>query len=157
RSSGRAVSRRCSERTRAAPGCARRSQALWSRRSYLERRESRFPDEDEYAFGHALWREGAYAMLTEADRSVGHGLAGEWLERRGEQDALLLAEHFEKGGEGGRAGVFYLRAAGQAAWGADAQAATAHVRRGLACPVQNETRIALLGALCDAAYWHGAV
>jgi predicted ATPase len=51
------------------------------RRELIVRRPvSRFPSEVEYAFRHALLREGAYAMLTEVDRKLGHGLAGAWLE-----------------------------------------------------------------------------
>ena len=67
------------------------------------RRAAAFPGEREYAFRHALLREAAYAMLTDADRALGHRLAGEWLEQRGESDALVLAEHFERGGEPARA------------------------------------------------------
>ena len=52
-------------------------------------RRRAFPGEDEYAFRHALVREAAYAMLTEADRALGHRLAGEWLERAGERDAVV--------------------------------------------------------------------
>ena len=38
---------------------------------------SKFPAEDEYLFRHAMVREAAYAMLTEADRKLGHQLAGD--------------------------------------------------------------------------------
>ena len=48
----------------------------------------------------------AYAMLTEADRILGHRLAGAWLEQQGESDPMVLAEHFERGGEPARAGSF---------------------------------------------------
>ena len=75
------------------------SSASWSRRAASRR----FPGEPEYAFRHALVREAAYAMLTDADRALGHRLAGEWLEAAGERDALVLAEHFERGGEPARA------------------------------------------------------
>nr|WP_240807977.1 serine/threonine-protein kinase [Polyangium spumosum] len=46
-------------------------------------REDRFPGEEALRFRHALLREGAYSMLTEEDRALGHRLAGEWLEKRG--------------------------------------------------------------------------
>jgi tetratricopeptide (TPR) repeat protein len=78
------------------------------------RPETRFPDMPEYTFRHALLREGAYGMLTEGDRALGHRLAGTWLEQVGEPDAMVLAEHFERGGERQRASVFYHRAAEQA-------------------------------------------
>jgi tetratricopeptide (TPR) repeat protein len=64
----------------------------------LRRTTSRFA-EQEYVFRHALMREGAYAMLTERDRTLGHKLAGEWLEGVGEQDPVVLANHFELGAE----------------------------------------------------------
>ena len=48
----------------------------------VERPQGRFPGERELAFRHALLREGAYAMLTQEDRTLGHRLAGEWLEQR---------------------------------------------------------------------------
>ena len=37
--------------------------------------------ERELSFRHALVREAAYASLTSADRTLGHRLAGGWLER----------------------------------------------------------------------------
>jgi predicted ATPase len=63
-----------------------------------QRPESRFAGEHEYEFCTMLAREGAYAMLTDADRSLGHALAGEWLERAGEQDAAVISGHRELGG-----------------------------------------------------------
>ncbi|MFO0759341.1 MAG: AAA family ATPase [Byssovorax sp.] len=56
-----------------------------------------------YAFRHATMCEAAYALLSEADRSLGHRLAAEHLIERGASDARLLAEHFERGGEQERA------------------------------------------------------
>src|SRR6185503_11237638 len=96
-----------------------RLRELVEREVIVTRPESRFPGEEEVAFRHALLREGAYAMLTDGDRALGHWLAGAWLEERGEQDMLVLAEHFEKGGDGERAGHLYCRAAEQAGWGGD--------------------------------------
>jgi eukaryotic-like serine/threonine-protein kinase len=87
---------------------------LEERELIVARLESRFPGEEEYTFRHALVREGAYGMLTEGDRALGHRIAGAWLEQMGEQDAMVLAEHFERGGERERAAVFYQRAADQA-------------------------------------------
>src|SRR6185369_6062141 len=60
---------------------------------------ARFPGEDEFQFRHAIVREAAYAMLTDSDRKLGHRLAGEWLQYAGETEAMLLAEHFERGGD----------------------------------------------------------
>ena len=62
-------------------------------------------------------------MLTDEDRALGHRLAGAWLERAGEGDATLLAEHFERGSEGARARRWYAVAAERArARHADAEA-----------------------------------
>jgi eukaryotic-like serine/threonine-protein kinase len=97
--------------------------------------ESRFPGEDEYVFRHALFRDAAYAMLTEGDRSLGHRLAGRWLERLGERDAMMLAEHLERGGLPARASGWYRRAAEDALEGNDLEAVLARADRGLACLV----------------------
>jgi hypothetical protein len=79
-----------------------------------ERRKSRFPGEKELRFRHALVREGAYALLIEQDRALGHKLVGEWLEQRGEDQPRVLAEHFDRGKEPVRAAGYYLRAGQQA-------------------------------------------
>jgi tetratricopeptide (TPR) repeat protein len=77
------------------------------------RADRRFVGEEEYVFRHALLREAAFATLTENDRTLGHRLAAEWLEKTNEK-ALTLAEHFERGGEARRAATYYKRAAEQA-------------------------------------------
>lgn len=117
---------------------------LVQRELLVRRQESRFPGEVEFAFRHALLREGAYALLTEEDRVLGHRLAGEWLEQRGETDALTLAEHFEHGGEFERAAGYYVRAADRAAEAADAEAILGCAERGLRCGPVGEQRGTLL-------------
>jgi tetratricopeptide (TPR) repeat protein len=97
------------------------------------RGDRKFPAEDEYVFRHALVREAAYSTLTDDDRALGHRLAGAWLEGVGETDAVVLAEHYERGGERGRAAAFYRRAAEQALEANDQTAAVARADRGLAC------------------------
>jgi len=93
---------------------------------------SRFAGEREYAFRHALIREAAHAMLTDVDRTVGHGAAAAWLERLGETDSAVLAEHWELAGQGAKAANYWARAA-EGAIRADALAlATAQARRGIA-------------------------
>ncbi len=74
-------------------------------------RDSRFPGDEEYVFRQALVREGAYGLLTEKDRELGHRLAGELLERAGEADPLILAGHFERGGLGTHAAPYFIRGA----------------------------------------------
>lgn len=92
------------------------------------------PDNDqELAFRHALVREAAYAMLTEEDRTLGHRLAADWLEQAGDTDAITLADHRERGGDGPAAASWYRRAAVEAAEANDYPAALARVERGIAC------------------------
>lgn len=126
---------------------------LVEREALVHRPESRFPGEQEFAFRHALIREGAYAMLTERDRELGHKLAATWLEAMGESNPLVLAEHFERGREPVRAGHYYLRAAEQAQQGNDVDAVISHAERGLSCGVSGELRIALLSVACEAHLW----
>jgi eukaryotic-like serine/threonine-protein kinase len=86
-----------------------------------------------YAFRHALVRDAAYTTLTDADRALGHRLAGSFLEQMGERDAGLLGEHFERGGEKARAAARYVHAAEQALAGDDLEAALAWSARAIAC------------------------
>jgi hypothetical protein len=107
------------------------------------RSSSRFSTEIEYGFRHALVREGAYAMLANRDRALGHAFAGEWLERVGEQDPMVLAEHFERGESRGKAAEYYAKAAERAMRGADFTAAIMRAQKGIACGATGQTRIAL--------------
>ena len=120
-----------------------RLDALVAREVFVRHDESRFPGEHELTFRHALLREGAYATLTEHDRTVGHRLAGAWLAQRGESDPMVLAEHFERGAEPAKAEVHYLRAAQQAFLGGDLQATLARADRGLACVADGQHRLDL--------------
>jgi tetratricopeptide (TPR) repeat protein len=119
-------------------------------REILERRPTPcFVGQEEFAFRHALLREGAYAMLTDRDRRLGHRLAGEWLLQAGEQDPMVLAEHFERGGETARAAEFYLQAADQARSAADVPAVLARARRGIACESAGEVLAELHNMLSE--------
>jgi len=126
---------------------------LVEREVLVRRRASRFQGEEELSFRHALLREAAYAMLTKADREIGHRLAAEWLEQHGEEDPLALAEHFERGQEPARAGRYYARAAEQALRGGDPEGQIALARRGLACGVPDDVRVTLLKLLCEGYGW----
>ncbi|HTN83381.1 MAG TPA: serine/threonine-protein kinase PknK, partial [Sorangium sp.] len=92
----------------------------------------------DYVFRHAIVREAAYAMLTEQDRTLGHKLAGEWLERSGHTDAMALAEHFRLGGEPARAVRWYRRAAEQAIEANDLASALARAEMGIQCGATDE-------------------
>jgi tetratricopeptide (TPR) repeat protein len=113
------------------------------------------PDRGRLAFEHGLVQEAAYAMLTDADRALGHRLAAEWLERAGDADPVVLAEHFERGGERARAIGWYAQAAEQALGGNDHEAVMDRVERAVACGAAGVQ----LGVLCvfeaEARRWRG--
>jgi tetratricopeptide (TPR) repeat protein len=133
-----------------APAVAEWLAMLVEQEVLVVRPDSRFPGERELAFRHALLREGAHATLTADDERLMHRLAGEWLERHGEGDPMVLAGHFERGGDGAAAAGHYLRATQQAMHVHDYQAAMARTALGLACAPPSELREALLGFRCEA-------
>ena len=129
-----------------------------TRREIIQRRDtSRFELEAEYAFRHAIVRDAAYQMLTTEDQALGHSLAASFLERSGEDDAMVLGEHFERGGNDVRAAAFYARAAHAALEGNDfvaakrgpsarsARARTAATRRARQAAARHRRGIALDG------------
>jgi tetratricopeptide (TPR) repeat protein len=125
-------------------------------RELLARRgEGRFPGEEEYTFRHGLVREAAYAMLPAEDRALGHRLAAAWLEEKGEREALVLAEHKERGGEHEGAVAWFRRAAEQALEGDDFAAAIARAERG-AAHARGETLGALRLLEAEAHKWQGS-
>ncbi len=113
---------------------------------------SRFPGEVELQFRHALVREAANAMLTDADRKLGHRLAGEWLAQAGEGDPMVLGDHFESGGDPQRASGFFRAAAEQALAACDFHGALARADRAAAAGAE-------LGAIelirAEASRWIG--
>jgi tetratricopeptide (TPR) repeat protein len=108
-----------------------------------------------YAFSATLVREAAYAMLTDADRTVGHRLAGEWLEQHGSPDATALAEHFVRGGEPWRSVRWYARAAEQALEANELTAAIEQAERGVACGAAGEDLGGLRLVQAEANVWRG--
>ena len=120
---------------------------MCARELIMRHATSRFSGETEYGFRHSLLREGAYAMLTDRDRALGHELAAEWLCSVGEPDPMVLAEHFERGTTPRKGACHYARAAEQALRGADFPAALARAEKGLALGVDGDWRAALLGML----------
>jgi tetratricopeptide (TPR) repeat protein len=104
-----------------------------------------------FSFRHAILREAAYAMLTDADRKVAHGLAGSFLGRCGrDDDAVAIAEHFERAADPAHAVEWYRRAAEQALSTNDIHAALARSERGIACGASGEALGALRFAQADA-------
>jgi hypothetical protein len=129
--------------------------SLADRELIVRRPTSQFGGVEEYAFRHSLVREGAYATLTDEDRVLGHRLAGEWLERAGASDPMVLAEHFERGRAKGRAVVWYMRAALQALEGHDLVGVLARVDKALACGAVGEALGSLRVAAALAHRWRG--
>ncbi len=125
-------------------------------REIVTRRDTtKFKGEQEFVFRHSFVAEAAYSMLTDKDRTVGHKLAATWLEKMGESEAVVLAEHLERGGEPKRAITFYRRAAAQALEGNDLEACLARADRGIACGAEGEVLGRLLLRKAEAHRWRG--
>lgn len=123
---------------------------LIEREVIVRQREPRLQGQEELRFRHALFREAAYAMLTNDDLQLGHRLAGQWLEQAGERDPVVLADHFERGDDRDRAIRWYHRAAEQALTGDDAQAVFDRAERAIACGAEGEVLGALRALEADA-------
>lgn len=117
------------------------------------RTESRLPGEEEYAFRSVLIRESAYGLLTEDDRRVGHRRAAEYLDHAGEDDALALAEHFEKGQLPIKAALYFLKAGLRSFECNDLEEALRRARRGLACSESGQLQAELRTLLTMAHCW----
>jgi serine/threonine protein kinase/tetratricopeptide (TPR) repeat protein len=127
-----------------------------ARQEIIHRRDvSRFPAEQEYQFRHALVRDAAYQMLTAEDRALGHKLAGEWLGDAGEHEAMVLAEHYERGLALDKAAIFYGRAAAQAMEGNDFTAARMRAERAVRSGARGEALGKLQVLLAEASRWAG--
>jgi tetratricopeptide (TPR) repeat protein len=127
-----------------------------AQREYVTKmQESRFAAEEEMSFRHALLREAAYAMLTPKDRAVGHQLAGKWLEAHGESEPLILAHHYELGGDGRRALGWYRKAAEQALEGNDFAALIERAERAIACGAEGEVLGDLKTLQVEGHFWRG--
>jgi serine/threonine protein kinase/tetratricopeptide (TPR) repeat protein len=124
-------------------------------REIIAPREGRFQGDRGYQFRHALTREAAYAMLTDADKKMSHKSAAEWLANAGEGDGMVLAEHFERGGDPASAVGWYRRAAEQALEGNDLAAAVSRAERGVMLGAQGEVLGALRHLQAEAHNWRG--
>ncbi|MFO0739537.1 MAG: protein kinase [Labilithrix sp.] len=109
------------------------------------------PGSGQYAFRHSLLRDAAYATLTDVDRRACHRLAGEWLSRNGEDDAFVLADHFERAGETTLALPHLARAARKAAGASNLADAASLGARGIALGASGEIRAQLMNARAIAA------
>src|SRR5262249_22159818 len=78
------------------------------------------------------------------ERCRAHRAAGDWLERQREDNAVMLAEHFQRGDAPDRAVAWFRRAAEQALEGNDFRAALERIDRGMASGARDARRIDLL-------------
>ena len=116
---------------------------------------SRFPDEEELEFSSGLLRDAAYSLLSDDEKERAHARAAEWLEARGDADALPIAMHFTLGGEAERARPHYLRAAVEALSGNDFEQALSCVEEGLSTGPEGHLTIELQLVCAEAARWRG--
>ena len=121
----------------------------------VRRESTSYPGEQEYAFSNGLVHDAVYATLTGDDQSLAHRLAGEWLVHAGEQDAMILGQHFLRGEELVRAAMCFLRAAEQALEGNDLWTALVRAELATVCGAEGESlgRINLVKA--EANRWRG--
>jgi tetratricopeptide (TPR) repeat protein len=119
------------------------------------RTSSRMRGQAEYGFRHILLRDAAYETLTDEARSIAHHRAGSWLERAGENDPAVLADHYDRGAAKDRALGYYLHAARRALEASDFERARQHADRALACGPDEETRAAIGVVEAEVSYWRG--
>lgn len=74
-----------------------------------------------FTFRYSLLREGAYSLLTEEDRKLGHRLAAEYLSHQCIPDPQRIADHYDRAGERAQAIEFFLQAAERALRSGDLQ------------------------------------
>jgi len=75
--------------------------------------QPRFSGTAAWTFKHSLTRDVAYASLSDDERRSLHALAGRWLAKQGEDDAIV-ARHLELGGELEQSASYMERAARRA-------------------------------------------
>jgi tetratricopeptide (TPR) repeat protein len=118
-------------------------------------RASTWRSEVEYRFRHALLREGAYAMLADGDRLRAHRRAAAWLERVGEDDPAVLADHYARGSDAEHALLHLRQAAARALQRNDFDRAIAHVTRARALGPDETAEGAFHAIEAEVAYWRG--
>lgn len=135
-------------------GELRAAELVVSRSPDAERDDTARPA-DLFAFRHALVRDAAYATFTEVDRELGHRLAAGWLERRGDAEPAVLAEHYARGGRQEKAVAWFAVGAEAALAGGDMAAALEMVDRALALGASGAPAGALHRVAAEAHNWRG--
>ncbi|PTL79385.1 serine/threonine-protein kinase PknK [Vitiosangium sp. GDMCC 1.1324] len=115
--------------------------------------DSRFPAEAQYRFRHALVRDAAYGLVPENHRPMGHRLAGDWLERMGEPEPLVLATHYQRGELLVRAVHLYIQASERLFERNDLPGTLQCVDSALACGARDEDLVRLRALQAVAAFW----
>jgi eukaryotic-like serine/threonine-protein kinase len=114
---------------------------------------SRFPAEAEYRFRHTMMRDAAYSLVPDPLKPVGHHLAGEWLERAGEPDLLVLAEHYRLGQQQERAVHFFTRAGERLFEQQDLLGAQRCLEAALACEPSGEALSGIQALQAAISFW----
>jgi len=109
-------------------------------REVLRRRDEGQPSKAALVFAHAVMRDAAYDMLTEADRTLGHRLAARWFESAERSDPMVTAQHYARAGDSAGAGRWYLRATMDAFKIGDFSATTGSGEQALACELSQHER-----------------
>ncbi len=122
-----------------APGSRDWIDPLVAREMIVAVPDARLGGETGFQFRHALVRDAAYAMLTDADRALGHRLAATWLASVGETEPAVMARHFELGGDTDRAVEWYASASSQALEGSDLDRALTWSRRAIELGAQGRS------------------
>ncbi len=137
----------------AAVGVQETITALVEEEILVPRKQRRFAGQPEFGFRHALLREGVYATLTTGDRRLAHARAGEWLQQLGENNAGVLAHHFELGGDLQQAARHHLSAAEHALSVGDFSVAIHAAERGLALEFSQELQSEFWSILANALFF----
>jgi serine/threonine protein kinase/tetratricopeptide (TPR) repeat protein len=116
-------------------------------------RHSRFPGETEYRFRHALVRDAAYSLVPDGLKPISHRQAGAWLEQAGEQDPLVLAEHYQLGQDTQKAAWFFTRAAERLVERQSFHEAQRCLRAALACEPRGQLLAELRAVEVVTSFW----
>jgi eukaryotic-like serine/threonine-protein kinase len=105
--------------------------------------DSHSPEKMEYRFRHALVRDAAYSLVPDRRKPMSHRRAAAWLEQTGEQDPVVLAEHYQLGQDSQKAAWFFTRAAERLVERQDLAGAQRCLKAALACEPRGELLVEL--------------
>jgi len=93
-------------------------ESLCNRELIRKREDTAFSGNAEYIFHHALLHEVTYESVLKKYRRMYHGMIGRWFIDQSEMNAQrhsgIIAEHFDRAGDGNTAAPWYVRAANYA-------------------------------------------